>query len=288
MKPSIDLADPAIKALSDLAQQRAETAYATAEKLEAAVRPIFLYLGENKYPKQIGSCVMLRIEEHFFALSASHVFDEIEANAVLVACGDKVHPLVGERYSSLRGPSGSHRDDPIDASVLHISAPIPEDFNSACLTLSNLDLGQDKVTGDFHVAVGYRTAKSGRKGTANTCKLDKYPTIEHNQDVYAAISLNHKHSVSIAFEDQVLVGDRWLTSPSPRGMSGGAIFRIEGIPGDTEKALDPKPAAKLTAITTELRKKSLAAPPALLGTRIGFHLGLIEKYNPGLVLRNAP
>ena len=288
MKPDIDLSNPLVKAISDIFQQRADVAYSVTEKVELAVRPVFLFLGENKYPKQIGSCVMLRIDQNTFALSASHVFEEIGNHAVLVACGEKVHQLTGERYSTMQGPSGSHQDDPIDASVLHLNEPIPEEFHSVCLTLDDLALGQSTISDTFQVAVGYRSAKSGRKGKANICRLEKYPTIEHRKEIYASVSLNHEHFIAIAFEDQVLVGERWLTSPSPRGMSGGGIFSIAGLPMDPSSPVEVSPRAKLVAITTERKKKSLQSPQIVIGTRIGFHLGLIEQYNPGLVLSNAP
>lgn len=287
MKKCIELDNPIVRLMRSIAEDRAMAAAAAVERVEMAIRPIFLYMGKKKYLEQIGSCVILRIEEHLFALSASHVFDEIDANAVLVACGDRVHQLVGDRYSSLRGPSGSHKDDPIDASVLHLAEPIPDDFHKVCLTLDDLDLAQRKITGDFHVIVGYRAAASGRRGAANMCVLDKYATIEHSEQAYVTSSTNYEHSVSIAYEDEVLVGDLWQASPSLKGMSGGAIFRIEGIPGSPHIRVDLNPVPKLTAITVERARKTASAPAGVLGTRIGFHLGLIEKYNPGLVTRNA-
>ena len=87
----------------------------------------------------------------------------------------------------------------------------------------------------------------------------------------------------LAFEDQMLIDGKWQTSPSIRGFSGGAIFRIPQLSPNATTTKTDFGEIKLAAILIERRKgKRDRFFSAAVGTRLGVHFGLIHKYLPEL------
>jgi hypothetical protein len=283
MKPKFDLDDPRVVYLQQLVQTRAEQARSLSLRFEEAVRPVFRLPGPRKTPIQIGSCVLVGLKGQFFALSASHVFDDIGEHMVCVGAGNQLHFLTGDRFSSVRGRSGTHQDDMVDSSAFHIQGEIPSAISSAALSVDDLASMEIPLENTFHVIVGYRANGSRYTNGTSRCTQEQYASVEYGSAEYQALGIDRAKFVALVYESPVLVNGKWMASPSPRGMSGGAILRIEGLPADPRLTPSSLPVAKLAAIITEHRTSKPNRPPALLGSRLGFHLGLIQRYLPNIL-----
>ena len=123
-KPKIDLTHPAVSAGIKIYKERAILAYKLASAKDDAVRPVYALTERMQSVQHVGSCVLLKVQDEFFGLSASHVFDNVGEYQLLFGYGDRLHSFAGDRFSSVRGPSGSHQDDPIDSSVFHITSDV--------------------------------------------------------------------------------------------------------------------------------------------------------------------
>lgn len=282
-KPKIDLADPIVSAGIEIYKEQATRAYELAAKYDDAVRPIFALNERTQSVQHVGSCVLFKVEGQYFALSASHVFDDVGEYQLLIGHGDRLHSLGGDRFSSKKGASGSHRDDPIDASVFHITADVAAAIHSSFLSLEDLDLVAAARGPEFYVAAGYRVTQSRSTPKGHTTKLDRYPSLELDNDHYEYLSLSRTSHLVLAFEDHVLVDGKWQMAPSIRGLSGGAMFRIRNLSpfasGDKQQSNE----VKLAAILIERRKgKGDRFFSSAVGTRLGIHFGLIHKYLPEL------
>lgn len=283
MKPTIELSDDRVKLLIAIAHQRAEMAHAAARRLESAIRPIFVFPGPRRKPLQVGSCVLAIIKDELFAFSASHVFDDVGQFQVPIGCGDQLIYLSGERFSSGRGASGTHRDDAIDVSVLHIRRDAPKIVWESALAVGSLDVFSESDPRGMYIAAGYRSSQSGSQGRLLNSQLDFVPSFEFDDRVYLSLGIDRTHFTAVAYDKEVLIGGTWQSSPSPRGMSGGAMFRIQGLPADPTAQPAPAPEPKLGAIITELRPASAESPQALIGSKIAHHLSLIHQFLPGLL-----
>jgi hypothetical protein len=288
MKPDFDLTDPRFIALQTELNARAVVAHQAAASLDHSVQTIYAFHEGLSGPKQIGSCVVFNIDDEFFLLSAAHVYEPIGPYVVLVGCGDKLHPLTGDRFSTKQGPSGTHADDKVDAAVLHITCAVPQELRECALTIDHLDASPAVVFPEFYVAAGYRASRATSSKNRLESPLDLFPSIEHFQAEYDRLNIDRTKYVAIAYDKQVLIDGRWQLAPSKlQGMSGGAIFRILGLRPDPRVPTPAHAPARLSAIIIERsnpRRKN--DPLAIVGVRVGFHLGLIQTYRPGL-LRDA-
>lgn len=285
MKPNIDLIDPRVKLAIHAFQKQMERALCVPQRVEDAVLPTYWTLKSKTRPEQVGSGVVVRIEKEFFIFSASHIFDDIGSYALLVSTGDgsKLAALTGDRFSSKKGPSGTHADDPIDASVFHIQSGITNKIKEVALTLEDFDLSQPDESSSVHMAAGFRVKKSNTQGNISKSKRECFPSIEYGDEEYSLLNIDKKTHIALSFENQVLMDGKWKTSPTPKGISGGAVIKVEGVSMAPPLSSDQNAKQLLTAITVEQRREKAGKPGVLIGTRIGVHLGLIDTYLPNLI-----
>lgn len=250
-----------------------------ADALSAAVRPIFSYNGR---PIQVGSCVLLNLAGHFFALSAAHAIEACKNHPVLIGCGDQLHQISGEVFYSARGPSGTHEDDSIDAAVVHILGVVPADLQASCLFVDNLDSKPLSKPPLPYVLLGFRSNQSRVIGRNVRSSLERWVLSEYDDANYGTFGIDRSKSVALKFFEKFSLGSEIRKSPIPRGISGGAILmttQSEMISGVDHRSY---PRAKLTAIFIERQASSHGKSAVLLGTRIGHHLRLIARHLPAV------
>lgn len=184
------------------------------------------------------------------------MFELVGQYSVPIGCGDKVHYLSGDRFSTIQDPSGTHADDPVDAAVFHIQGDIPDILRSVALSLDRLDLTPKSAQPEFCAAIGYRASKGKRHGTSWHSHQDIFVSTEVEAEDYETLGIDPQRFVAIAYGTEILVSERWQPSPNPRGMSGGAIVRLGGLPANPFAAQSSTTAPVLSAIVTELRKEN--------------------------------
>lgn len=284
MKVDIDLTDPRVQFALALMGRQVGIALDLPQRIESAVLPIYHTLKKNKL-EQTGSGVAFQIGSEYFVLSASHVFDDIGINQLCMAVtkGELLCAFGGDRFSSARGKSGTHADDPIDASVFHIQSEVPDEFKRIALTLEDVDLEQSDDVGCVYMAAGFRSKKSNTSGNQANAKRECFPSRELDQEDYSKLGLDRNIHIALAYENQTVIGGRWQTSPSPKGISGGAMIKAKGIPMVPRPGLcfhEETARQLLSGITIAQRRERGGKPGALIATRIGVHLGLIQNYLP--------
>lgn len=276
----VEIPETVLKQLLFVMNERARTAADVASRFHDAVRPIFAFNLDrpvkNVRPDQIGSGVLFKLNGNCFILSAAHCFEHFRNFQVIVACGTKLHFLSGESYLSRKGPSGTHSDDQIDAAIFHIGGEVPGEIIASCLMWDDLDFGAVPKERDFHVALGYRTKRSRWRGRVAESELEKFVFGEYTDHEYERLGLSRATHVALTWEKSFFMNGIFQSSPSPKGMSGGAIVRIDGLRHSPESSTADL-RGRLAGITIELRSGSQKKPSVLVGTRVGCHMGLIAQ-----------
>ena len=278
MKPKINTKSLFFKIAFSEHKKRCALALGTEQTVEKAVIPVY-HQQEGKRVKQIGSGVLVRIKKEFFVFSASHVFDQIGNYALLTSDGGpELQMLAGERFSTPRDEFGGHTHDPIDVSVFHITTPLSERLKAMAITTADLDPAPSQGSKSMFLSAGFRIKKTNLSGGVLSSHREAFPSTEIGLDIYEKAALNPELYIALWHEDQHYTGTQWLTSPTPRGFSGGAIIRIISIPG--REGIEYKQVLSGTII--EHRKKNQKTDGMLVGTRLDVHMTLIEKYMPEL------
>ncbi|WP_226556167.1 hypothetical protein [Priestia aryabhattai] len=286
VKPDIDLDNPIVKKAITYFQNKMITALNVPQRVESAVVPIYHKPKLKRKPIQVGSGVLVKIKSEYFIFSASHVFDEIGSHQLLTGdgTGSEVQSLCGERFSTGRGNSGTHRDDPIDASVFHIQSSISETLKKGAITLNDFDFLSLKESKSIFIAAGFRVKKSNTAGNTVRSRREGFPSIEIGDEDYSRMKIDSKIHITLAYENQTLLNGIWQTSPTPKGFSGGAIIRVDGITMNPGIVKNSEYKQLLTGIIIEQRREKNKEMGVLIGTKIDIHLALIKNFLPGLVV----
>lgn len=281
----LDMKDPVVNAISNYVHSLGAEALDLTLDIEEAVCPIFWTLKKPTKPEQTGSGVFVEIKEQYFVFSASHVFDDIGEYQLLMAVNgeDKLISFSGERFSTGRGASGTHVDDPIDASVFHIQSEVPETVKKVALKLDDLDLSGEDPFQSMYVMSGFRSKKSKSRGDKTNCKRESYASVELSLENYDIFSIDRSRQLILAYDDERYVNGEWRKSPVPAGFSGGAIFKIDGLSTMPLFARYSTPKPLLSSITIEHKRGRDNKPVILVGTKISTHLALVQKYLPELM-----
>jgi hypothetical protein len=288
MKSPFDLNNPIVQKGVAIYKDKMFAALRVPARIEHAIVPIYhLTDTKKKYqnvPDQIGSGVVVRIKDHYFIFSASHVFEPLGEFRLLTGGGenDKIQILAGERFSSGKGKSGTHEDDPIDATVFHIQSPISEKFREIALTLDNFDLSSSREPGEVFIAAGYRAKATSQTYNSIRSKIEAFPSMEMPEDYYTQSKTNPRIHIVLACEDNVIQNGKWQLGPQLHGLSGGAIIKVDGISVYSSAPPKLEPAQLLTAITIQRKKQTSKQIGVLVGTRIAAHLNLIDIFLPHL------
>lgn len=81
----------------------------------------------------------------------------------------------------------------------------------------------------------------------------------------------------------MLLNGNWQISPKPKGFSGGAIIRIDGVSLNQDTFDKSEYKQLLTGIIIEQHRGKNKEMGLLIGTRIDIHLDLITYFIPDLL-----
>jgi hypothetical protein len=290
MKPKIDLQHPIISLGIKYYQEQVVAALNAPQTIESAIIPIYAipkskaHNSKKTKPEQIASGVLVNIQDQYFIFSATHVFKAFWQNSLLTGVGNGtlIEQLSGERFSS--GKPEAPGEDAYDASVYHIQSHISDSLKKLAITLLDFDVdGYDPVN-PIYMMSGFRSKKSNTAGTSIKSKRECFASVEFMADDYTKFGFSRKTHLILAYEDQALMDNKWVSTPIPVGMSGGAIMKAEGTSANfftASKRSSPK--QLLSAIITDHRRGKKGHDGMLIGTRVNIHLGLIDQHLPDIL-----
>lgn len=285
MKEKIDLKNPLTKKVIGRIQTHFAICLDNTLQIEKSVNAILFPLKHESRPEQIGSGVFVNIKGEYFVFSASHVFDAIGEHELLMSCEgeERVTKFKGDRFSTARGVSGTHNDDPYDSSVFHIQDSISDNIKKLALNYDDLDRTVSDSFDHSYIVSGFYSKNSKLRNSTINCKRESFGSRELLKEDYELLGIDREWHLSLAYEKNLLKNGIFTLSPTPQGFSGGAIFKFSSF--DLNKlCIKPKiERPKLHAITIEYKKEKGNIPGALIGSRITQHLALINNYLPGLL-----
>lgn len=180
--------------------------------------PIFK-LGKYKEPLLLGSSVLIKIADHFFLISAAHVFEEFdEDNHLFIACNNDIYPLNGSL--SIGNPNKLkediaifYLDEKLNNIILKTYLPLTLSMN--CEILKSNDY--------FLFIIGFPGNKSKTVVKTKTVKLLNFNVQTEFLNKEDRINT---HPSSKIFDVKYPKKNDNNKIVHPRGMSGGGVFKF--------------------------------------------------------------
>jgi hypothetical protein len=256
--------------LNELSARKSEERRLLAERLQESVVPLFI--GDiHGQPGRIGSCVFVRLDSDFFALTAAHVLRDAASARLFApsdAKGGKLLPL--PPYTAHLSSSGGRND--LDVGVLALSAhqlgPFQQRGFLAGKEIDQSDRPDDQQFDSFYFVVGYsasrtqvQVSKAGRHIHQQSfqCATGPVDAAEYLQE-----QLSQSDHLLLDFDHKELVVEgRRVRPPKLQGVSGGGVFHIS-----RETKQGP-----LVAIASQIRRSSRL----IVGTRIKHFLAMVRE-----------
>lgn len=198
----------------------------------SAILPVLLWRPKAGHPVQIGSCVLLKIGSRAVLVTAAHVTDLRIEGSLCVPSSRGATKFVGA-IKEFTLESGSKRGgDQIDISFM-----IPTDEQGAEILAkyapvppSAVCLGAPVREGEFCLIAGFPLSRKWTKhkdGEVFGSHLN-FVGVAASEGVCQQLGFDLRENILIEYCLDSAVypeGDR-ANPPSPRGMSGGGVFRV--------------------------------------------------------------
>lgn len=243
-----------------------------------SIVPVLLWEPKGSRPIHVGSAVMLRLGGRVCLLTAAHVVD-LHTNGKLCIPGQRGATEFAGGIGFNLLPSGIKRtEDPIDVGFLvpveDQQHALPDEFKPVAPQC--VDIHGEVNGGDFCLVAGFPLSRAWVKHRQNeiTSSTLHFFGIAAEQSQYAALGCNPEVNILIEFHLNRAIypeGDR-ANPPSPRGMSGGGVFRIRR----DKNGLPDSSVAELVGVMHEFRDKQ----NMFVATKLSEVLKLIAKVIP--------
>jgi hypothetical protein len=196
--------------------------------VDKSLVPIFLETKIPKAIKQIGTAVFIDFQNEPFLFTAAHVTDDLRNGKLLVPTANGLSEIEGYQAHLDLPPELSRNDDTIDMAYYRLSTKFARELCAHFYPLikkseiieSSLNLGMLSV-------VGYPASKGKRNRDIFSSELAYYRGVSANEEIYSKHNLSVDQNIILHFNKKNAVspenGNK-INPPSPRGVSGGAIF----------------------------------------------------------------
>lgn len=278
-----------VKTLPEIISERTnQCSEVLAKKYLRSVRAVYGST-ENGKPVHIGSCVAVKIKEERYLITAAHVIDHNEITSLYVS-GEKHLVLIESTAHLTVAPQGDRDEDVIDFAVLHLSDDMMVKIgNIEYISEKDILLRDLKQSEKCCLALGYPNSKN---------KINpKYGNnVKETPFVYTS---NLKHDDELFKKTGSIKGQHYLldyckkhskdearnivNSISPKGVSGGGLFYIEGMDKPESYVPEAPCVGKLVGILIEFRKEH----KVLIYTRLSTILGALTNQITRTSLRSA-
>jgi len=189
------------------------------ERVSAYTRPVF-DVDDRDRPNQLGSCVLLRVLDCRFLLTAAHVLNESDRSTLYLGARDgNLVPICGRKYS----PSIVGRKDRFDIAFLELA----EDVSADSLSIEGTDVA-DNPNGNIYSVAGYPNSRSRLDSARKLIAADPIIITSTPSPIRPYDSLGVKPQTHIILDfsrTRMIETGRVLTAPFPAGMSGGGVWR---------------------------------------------------------------
>ncbi|MCB1201662.1 MAG: hypothetical protein KDK41_13530 [Leptospiraceae bacterium] len=192
-----------------------------------------LYSGASKETtKQIGSGVLIKLNEYHFLITCAHVLNQVKAETLLtfIKGRDESVQLNGESVCPPEIESEKYQND-LDLGFVILEEKVVNTLKPDCVFLekSDIEINHGKPDKGFYISYGFPKKRTHQYGKDIRAKLYGFTASYINNVTGDWPDLNIKSHFLFGLKNKVSYVDKGKAkTPDPDGMSGGAVFYLQG------------------------------------------------------------
>ncbi|MDD5261705.1 MAG: hypothetical protein PHD76_07630 [Methylacidiphilales bacterium] len=188
---------------------------------------------KNMEPEQFATATRIKVDDHYFLVTAAHVLDDNDDGNTLYIQGHvsgKLEELVGDSFRSSK-VIGSRKQDHTDIGVVKINGTLLDNIGrDYFMSVEMLDPNDTGTSGGIYLAMGFPASKNrltynaggkikcrGMLYTANILPKEKIDQLKLGNSAHLLIGFDKKNTHT---KDGVRI-----VPPDPTGLSGGPLWR---------------------------------------------------------------
>jgi hypothetical protein len=242
--------------------RRHEVSETVAKQYHTSVRAV-LASADGKKPRIIGSCMLLRLDGRNYVVTAAHIADELDANALYISgtVGAEIVQLVGVIRKTAPPPGGRGRDK-IDIAFWEIDTQKIQALGDVVfIGESQFSMNRAPLKNRLYLAAGYPFSRN-KKNVNNIAKsikpsLSKY-TAELTEDPAVAQEYGVSGTQHLFLKYQKFSetgsGEKQKTF-SPVGLSGGPLIDLGNFASPERYVAGAAVTGYIAGMTIELIRK---------------------------------
>lgn len=229
----------------------------------------------------VGTGVLLKAGDQVIFVTAAHVPRSWNPNIIGIA--GKLTQIPTLRLTPIP-PGLKPEDDLLDVGAGLLPAGDVQRLSPAdAVPMERLDLSEQAYRlGNQFYLIGFPVSRQPAAFVGHEWNVRPFKLIaeELPPEVYGAAQIDSRENLILDFDKQDVYRDgRLQTAPDLYGVSGGAIYRLDGGSASRRKPL-------LAAIATTWHKRG--KPPRIVATRISTIVRVLRAYFPELSLPSLP
>lgn len=250
-----------IKTVDEIVKERmTECVDILAEENMKTVRPIY---GSTKHekPYHIGSCILIKVNNTPYLITAAHVIDHNEITTLYVLGKSDLIQIEAESLIT-KSSTGNREDDKLDFSILPLSEDIVKKLGAVIfLDESSLLYDAPINNGRLYLALGFPNSKNKKINNMEN-KVPHNPfvyssTLTTDKKIFSEVGADENHHYLLDFCSKYSrdENNNKVNSIAPKGASGGGLFFIEGLNSPESYRPNVQCTGKLVGILIENHKK---------------------------------
>lgn len=242
--------------------RRHEVSETVAKQFHTSIRAV-LVSEDGKNPRIIGSCMLLRVERRNYVVTAAHIADELDANALYVSgtVGAELVQLVGVIRKTVPPPGGRGRDK-IDIAFWEIDTQKTQALGDvAFIDESQFSKNRVPLKNRLYLAAGYPFSRN-KKNVNNISKSIKPSLSKYTAELTEEPAVAQEYGVSgtkhlfLKYQkfSETGSGEKQKTF-SPVGLSGGPLIDLGNFASPERYVPRSKVTGYIAGMTIELMRK---------------------------------
>ena len=187
-------------------------------------------------PCHISSCILIKVKNKNYIITAAHVIDNNKITTLYVGGGDggQLVKIEGECLV-IKENNDNRKDDKIDIAILSLTEDIVKKLDKVTFIDESSFLSKDSLnTKGLYLAVGYPNSRNKKNNNKENKILPKYfryaATLNTSAETFKEIGADKRYHYLLKY-DKISKDEnnKEVNSIKLTGMSGGGLFFIEGM-----------------------------------------------------------
>jgi hypothetical protein len=206
-----------------------------------------------------GSGVLLKVNTHFFVITAGHVIHDYDPSTIGILIGNEFYSFSGTVHFA--DPIKFNQNSKTDIAYFHLTGDFANILSAqyTFLDISLVDISHKPEARSSYLVVGFPISRSKFNRQSSSLKIGPFTflTSQANPEVYKTLTFHPGCNILVKYSKtgiRQIESSNLVIGPDPYGISGGGLWHLPAILTKRDTSIP----INLVGIMTEWRESHKA------------------------------